>query len=205
MLSYLTLQPSRYLFNCFPAKSKQNIASVRGELNDLPNESIATAESSLSRTEVLSRCKHPSVVCANETHHAVWQQPHLQPYACSLFLTSRRPWPPLDSSLNIPLPCPQISLQVFLLWVFVPQFHGHLMSASLRLPLTVPLPKEAFPDTSSKESSSPHIVSAFSFLLFSFLPSPSRNTNSMRQESFFLSDIIRPSTEQFNDLVNKGI
>lgn len=104
MLSYLTLQPSRYLFNCFPAKSKQNIALARGELIDLPNESIATAESSLSRTEVLSRSKHPSVVCANETHHAVWQQPHLQPYACSLFLTSCRPWPPLDSSLNIPRP-----------------------------------------------------------------------------------------------------
>lgn len=57
--------------------------------------------------------------------------------------------------------------------------------------LNCPLPKEAFPDTSSKESSSPHIVSAFSFLLFSFLPTPSRNTSSTRQESFLLSDIIR--------------
>lgn len=88
----------------------------------------------------------------------------------------------------------------------VPQFHGHFMSASLRLPLTVPfLPKEAVPDTSSKQSSSPHIVSAFSFPLFSFLPTRSRNTSSMRQESFLLFDIIRPSREQLDDLVNKGI
>lgn len=131
------------------------------------------------------------MVCSNETHQAVWQQPHLQPYPCSLFLTSFQPWSPLDSSLNIRCPCPQMSLLLFLPWVFVSSIPWPPYVCLPQTSLNCPLPKEPFPDTSSKESSSPHIVSAFSFLLFSFLPTPSRNTSSTRQESFLLSDIIR--------------
>lgn len=82
------------------------------------------------------------------------------------FSLSFRPWSALDSSLNIPRPCPQMSLQVFLLWVFGSSIPWPPYVCLLRLPLTVPfLPKRLSLIHSSKESSSPHIVSAFSFPL----------------------------------------